>query len=167
MLASLPPFRNEESPHGDFDCCLVAIKRGRFSARPDRPSPDLHLMYQLAATECRPVDKTRLFIETCTSMAPSVENLRLVRSASSLVRSVLNGADITALREFVHFAEQKISDVDDVLAAAGQTVIDELESVSRINLHDVVRRVAQIERDALAFGARRGVEGNLRTAYAG
>jgi hypothetical protein len=124
-------------------------------------------MYQLAATDGRAVDKTRLFIQTCTSMTPTTDNMRLVRSATSLVRSVLGGADIAPLREFLRRAEQKCSDVDDVLAAAGQTVIDELESVSRIHLHDVVRRVAQIERDALAPAGRRDIEGTLRTAYAG
>ncbi|MDQ6942808.1 MAG: hypothetical protein M3169_09905 [Candidatus Eremiobacteraeota bacterium] len=93
--------------------------------------------------------------------------MRLVRSATSLVRSVLDGADIAPLREFVHRAGQWCGDVDDVVAAAGQTVIDELETLSRISLHDVVRRVAQIERDALASVGRRDMEGNLRTAYAG
>ncbi len=123
-------------------------------------------MYQLA-TESHPVDKTQLFIQTCTSMTPTVEVMRLVRSATSLVRSVLDGADIAALREFVHRTGEWCSDIDDVLAAAGQTVIDELQDVARIGLHDAVRRVAQIERDALAFGARRDVEGYIRTAYAG
>jgi hypothetical protein len=124
-------------------------------------------MYQLAGTDCRAIDKTRLFIQTCTSMTPTTENMRLVRAATALVRSVLGGADIAPLREFLRRAEQKCSDVDDVLAAAAQTVIDEFEAVSRISLHDVVRRVAQIERDAVASVARRDIEGNLRTAYAG
>jgi hypothetical protein len=53
-----------------------------------------------------------------------------------------------------------------VLAAAGQTVVDEMEDLSRIGLHDVVRRVAQIERDAFA-GLRRDVMTTaLRPAYA-
>lgn len=123
-------------------------------------------MYQLAATDSRAVDKTRLFIQTCTSMIPTAENLRLVRSATSLVRGVLDGADIAPLRDFVVRAEQKCKDVDDVLAAAGQTIIDELDCPSRSGLHDVVRRVAQIERDVLASIARRDMAGNLRTAYA-
>ncbi len=53
-----------------------------------------------------------------------------------------------------------------MLAAAGQTVIDEMDDLSRAGLHDVVRRVAQIERDVFA-GARRDLDGNLRTVYAG
>jgi hypothetical protein len=123
-------------------------------------------MYQLAADH-RPLDKTRLFVQTCTSMVPTPDNMRLVRSATSLMRNVLHGADIAPLREFVHRVERLSADIDDVLAAAGQTVIDELESLSRVGLHDAVRRVAQIERDALASGARRDMEGTLRTAYAG
>jgi len=122
-------------------------------------------MYQLA-TDCRPVDKTRLFIETCTSMLPTADNIRLVRSATSLVRTALDGADIKPLREFVYKIGQWCGDVDDIVAAAGQAVVDELEDAPRVRLHDVVRRVAQIERDAFA-GLRRDVEGNLRTAYAG
>jgi hypothetical protein len=124
-------------------------------------------MYQLADSDSRAVDKTRLFIQTCTSMTPSAENMRLVRTAASLVRSVLGGADIAPLREFVRHAEQKCGDVDDVVAAAGQAVVDELETASRISLHDVIRRVAEIERDVLARVAWRDMEGNLRTAYAG
>ena len=100
-------------------------------------------------------------------MIPTTENMRLVRSATSLVRSVLRGADIAPLREFLRVAEQRCDDVDDVLAAAGQTVIDEMQDASRVSLHDIVRRVAQIERDALASFARRDMGGNLRTAYAG
>lgn len=122
-------------------------------------------MYQLA-TDSFPVDKTRLFIQTCTSMTATPENMRLVRSATSLVRSVLDGADIKPLREFVHRTEAVCPDVDDVLAAAGQAVIDELDALPRAGLHDVVRRVAEIERDAFA-GLRRDLGGNLRTAYAG
>ncbi len=123
-------------------------------------------MYQLTS-DSRPTDKTRLFVQTCTSMMPTADNMRLVRSAASLVRGVLDGADIRALREFVGGVVEACHDVDDVLAAAGQTVIDEMQSLSRISLHDLVRRVAQIERDALASTARRGMEGQLRTAYAG
>jgi hypothetical protein len=123
-------------------------------------------MYQLA-TEAPDGDRTLLFIETCTGMTPTAENMRLVRSATSLVRRALRGADVKPLRDFVRRTRRWSSDVEDVLAAAGQAVVDEMESSSRTSLHDVVRQVAQIEREALASGARRDVEGNLRTAYAG
>jgi hypothetical protein len=121
-------------------------------------------MYQLAS-DSHYADKTRLFIESCTSMAATPDNMNLVRSATALVRNVLNGADIKPLREFLCRAEEWCNDVDDVLAAAGQTVIDETNDLSRIGLHDVVRRVAQIERDAL--GIRPDMGAALRPVYAG
>jgi hypothetical protein len=97
------------------------------------------------------------------SMTP--DNMNLVRSATSLVRSVLDGADIKPLRDLLARAEEWCADVDDVLATAGQTVIDEMTDLSRVSLHDVVRRVAQIERDVLSV--RPGMGANLRTVYAG
>jgi hypothetical protein len=118
-------------------------------------------MYQLAS-ESAYVDKTRLFVNSCTSMAPTPENMSLVRSATSLVRSVLDGADIKPLRDLLTRAEEWCADVDDVLAAAGQAVIDEMHDLSRVSLHDTVRRIAQIERDALSV---RGPA--LRPVYAG
>ncbi|MEA2689484.1 MAG: hypothetical protein QOD51_2091 [Candidatus Eremiobacteraeota bacterium] len=122
-------------------------------------------MYQLAS-DARHLDTTRLFIQTCTSMAASSDNMNLVESVTTLVRNVLNGADIKPLRDFLTRAEEWCSDLDDVLAAAGQTVIDEMNDFSRIGLHDVVSRVAQIERDAL--GIRRSSTGTtLRPVYAG
>lgn len=122
-------------------------------------------MYQLAS-DAHHVDNTRLFIQSCTSMSMTPDNMNLVRSATSLVRNVLNGADIKPLRDLLARAEEWCADVDDVLATAGQTVIDEMADLSRVSLHDVVRRVAQIERDVLSV--RRDMGGaNLRPVYAG
>ncbi len=122
-------------------------------------------MYQLAVDYGK-VDKTRLFIESCTSMVPTTKNMHLVRSAAALVRGALDGGDINLLRDFVRRITGWRSDAHDILAAASQAVLDEMDHLPRIGLHDAVRRVAQIERDALAFGATRDVEGNVRTAYA-
>jgi len=113
-------------------------------------------MYQLA-TECRPGDKTQTFMLACTSMTPTPETMHLVRSAASLVREVLDGGKIEPLRELLARADEWC-DADDALAVAGQAVIDELDALPRVQLHDMVRRVAQIERDALA--------GRFRPAYA-
>ena len=121
-------------------------------------------MYELAM-ECRPVDKTDLFIRTCTSMTPSADTMCLVDSAVSLVRSALQG-DIKPLREFVHRVGEWCSDIDDVLAAAGQAVIDEMDDLSRVRLHDVVRRIAQIERDAFGGLRRDFTEAAIRPAFA-
>lgn len=122
-------------------------------------------MYQLAC-DGYPVDQTRLFIQSCTSMPATAENLNLVRSAAKLVRGVLEGADIKPLRDLIHRADAWCNDVDDVLAAAGQAVLDEMHGVSRACLNDAVRRIAQIERDVFA-GVRRDIDGAVLTAYAG
>lgn len=100
-------------------------------------------------------------------MSPTAENMKLVRSAASLVRSVLDGADIKPLRDLLARAEDWCCDVDDVLAAAAQAVIDEAHGLSRTGLHDIVRRVAQIERDVFAGVVRRDTDGLLRPVYAG
>lgn len=99
-------------------------------------------------------------------MNPTPENVRLVRSATSLVRDAVAGADMSPLREFVHQVGQVSAEVGDIVAAAGQAVIDEMEQLPRVNFQDVIRRVAQIERDAFA-GVRRTMEGPIRAAYAG
>lgn len=124
-------------------------------------------MYQLAE-DCGKVDKTRLFIETCTSMAPTQENVHLVNSAVQLMRgTLLDGSDMKPLRDFVRRITGWTSDANDVLAAAGQALLDEMDHLPRAGLHDAIRRVAQIERDAFACAARRDMDGNFRTAYAG
>jgi hypothetical protein len=121
-------------------------------------------VYQLATDG--PLDKTRLFVETCTSMAPTSDNMNLVRSAAKLMRSALNGADLKPLRDFVSNVRELCEDIDDVFAAAGQTVVDELDDVPHATLHDVIRRVAQIERDVLSSDYLRHCD-SRRIAYAG
>lgn len=122
-------------------------------------------MYQLAGEAC-PIDRTRVFIDTCTSMVPSSDTMKLVRSATSLMRAAFRSTDLTPLRDFVARVEKGCDDLDDVFAAAGQAVIDELDDVAPHMLHDAIRRVAQIERDVLgAAGSDRW--DSPRAAYAG
>jgi hypothetical protein len=106
-------------------------------------------MYQLAH-DSHPIDSTRLFVDSCTSMASTTENLNLVNSVAKLIRAALDGADLKPLRDMVARIAEWSNDVDDVLAAAGQSVVDELGDVSYALLHDAVRKVAQIERDVLS-----------------
>ena len=120
-------------------------------------------MYQLA-TDSLGIDRTRLFIETCTSMSPSQDNLNLVRNATKLMRAALNSADLKPLRDFAAKAQSFCDEIDDVLAAAGQAVVDEFDTLPHTKLHDVIRRVAQIERDVLTPTRHRDT---LRTVYAG
>jgi hypothetical protein len=98
----------------------------------------------------RSVDKTRLFIETCTSMAPTPANLRRVAEATAVVRAAVDSGDTFALRRLLHRADVRRAGAADVLAAAGEAVIEEMGAISRVNLHDLVRCIAQIERDVMA-----------------
>jgi hypothetical protein len=122
-------------------------------------------MYQLAA-DSRSIDKTQLFVETCTSMSANSDNMNLIRSATKLMRTALNSADLKPLRDFAAKISEWCDDVDDVFAAAGQSVVDELDDLPHGKLHDVIRRVAQIERDVMA-GTNAGRRDTLRTVYAG
>jgi len=109
----------------------------------------------------------QLFVETCTAMTPSPENVGLVRSAASLFHDVLNGRDIGPLRAFVRRVDttRTDTDVEDVIAAAGQSVIDETQPSAMSDLRGLVHRVAEIERAALAAVTR--PLGCMRPALAG
>ena len=72
-------------------------------------------MYQLA-TDSRSIDKTRLFVETCTSMMPNSDNMNLVRSATKLMRTALNSADLKPMRDIAAKVSERCDDIDDVFA---------------------------------------------------
>jgi hypothetical protein len=120
-------------------------------------------MYQLAPE--RRVDRTSLFIETCTSMQGSADNLNMIRSTAKLMRVAVATADLEPLKEFMARAEEWCVDIDDVLAAAGQVVVDEYDHLPHQQLHDVIRRVADIERTVL--NPARPQRDTFRTVYAG
>lgn len=121
-------------------------------------------MYQLAP-EARSSDRTRLFIESCTSMAPTTDNLGLVGTLARIMRDALASSDTRELRDYVAMAASTDGDIDDALAAAGQAVVDEHDELPFQKLHDLIRRVAQIEREAL--NPARRTRDTFRTVYAG
>jgi hypothetical protein len=106
-------------------------------------------MYQFA-DHSGAVDKTRLWVQTCTSMAPTPDNLRRVREATAFVRTAVSSGDVIPLRRMLSRADVRRAGAADVLAAAGEAVIDEMGELPRVGLHDLVRRIAQIERDVFA-----------------
>ncbi len=59
------------------------------------------------------------------------------------------------MRTFVRRTDKATADVDDVIAAAGQAVIDDIDLARDGDLAGLVRRVADIEREALAALIRR------------
>jgi hypothetical protein len=119
-------------------------------------------MYQRAETLKR--DSVVLFVESCTSMAPTSENVSLITSTASLMRVALERNDITPLRDLVAKAKEWCENISDVLAAAGQYLIETLGELPLGSLHHVIERVAEIERAVLpddvfavrmeGFGAR-------------
>lgn len=113
-------------------------------------------MYQRAEWHER--DSVVLFVESCTSMAPTKENLSLIRSTASCMRTALEANDINPLRELIAKAKEWCDDLSDVLAAAGHYLIETLGDLPVSALHRAVERVAEIERTVLcsleAFGAR-------------
>jgi hypothetical protein len=109
-------------------------------------------MYQRAEWHAR--DSVVLFVESCTSMAPTKENLSLIKSTASCMRTALEANDIKPLRELIAKAKEWCGDLSDVLAAASHYLIETLGDLPVPALHRAVERVAEIERAVLS-----GLEG--------
>ncbi len=105
-------------------------------------------MYQLV--EAPAVDNVSLFLQTCTSMPATPENVRCVRNAAAVVRSAVESGDVAPLRRLLRQSSVRRAGAADVLAAAGDALIDEIGPSSRYALHDLVRRIADVERAAIA-----------------
>jgi hypothetical protein len=119
-------------------------------------------MYQRAESLER--DSVALFVESCTSMAPTTETVSLIKSTASLMRVALEANDMNPLRDLIAKAKEWCQDISDVLAAAGHYLIESLGDLPIVHLHTVIERVAEIERAVLpaevfefrpeGFGAR-------------
>ena len=107
-------------------------------------------MYQLV--EAPAVDNVSLFLQTCTSMPATPENVRCVRAASAVVRSAVETGNLAPLRRLLRQTDVRRAGAADVLAAAGDALIDEIGPSSRLALHDLVRRIADVERAVTAPG---------------
>ena len=83
-------------------------------------------------------------------MAPTAENLRRVREATAFVRTAVDSGDVSPLRRLLSRADVRRAGAADVMAAAGEAFIDEMGALPRTGLHDLVRRIAEIERDVFA-----------------
>jgi hypothetical protein len=104
-------------------------------------------MYQLA--ESPNGDSVVLFVESCTSMAPTTENLTLIKSTASLMRVALERDDINPLRDLIAKANEWCHDISDVLAAASHYLVETLGQLPIASLHSIIERVAEIERAVL------------------
>ncbi len=107
-------------------------------------------MYQLAA-ECGSArsDNASVFLESCSATPATDGNLSLVHSAASYMRLALECDNVKPLADFVGNALQLGHNLSDVLAAAGQLVIDSLGDVPVSLLEKWMRRIANLQRDVL------------------
>ena len=124
-------------------------------------------MYQLADVVSH--DSVTLFVESCTSMSPTRENLSLIHSTASLMQVALEKDDMNPLRDLIAKATSWCENISDVLAAASHYLIETLGDLPLTSLHRVIERVAEIERAVLptdTFGFAR-MEGFASCAVAG
>ncbi len=108
-------------------------------------------MYQLASDFpfVESADPGRVFLESCSVTPATAGNLSLVHSAASMMRLALENDNLKPLSDFVGNALQLGHNLSDVLAAAGQLVIDSLGDVPVSLLEKWTRRIAKLQRDVL------------------
>ncbi len=128
-------------------------------------------MYQLAS-DLAPVegaDPGRVFLESCSSTPATAGTLSLVRSAASMMRLALESDNVKPLSDFVGSALGLGHNLSDVLAAAGQLVIDSLGDVPVSLLETWMHRIAKLQRDVFPLDDFDGfsLEGFGSRAFAG
>jgi len=128
-------------------------------------------MYQLA-NDFAPVgavDDGRLFLESCSATPVTESTLSLVHSAASMMRTALESDNSKPLSDFVGSVLKLGYEISDVLAAAGQLVIDSLGDVPVSMLEKWMRRIAKLQRDVLPLDGFEGfsTEGFGSRAFAG
>jgi hypothetical protein len=105
-------------------------------------------MYQLAADRAsRHSDSAALFLESCSATPASDDNVSLVRAAASYMRLALESDNLEPLNAFVGSFLGLGHALADVLAAAGQLVIESLGDIPLSLLEKWMRRIANLQRD--------------------
>ncbi len=127
-------------------------------------------MYQLAADRAsRRSDSAAVFLESCSATAATEANVSLVHAAASYMRLALESDDLGPLNAFVGSSLGLGHALADVLAAAGQLVIDSLGDIPLSLLEKWMRRIANLQRDVFPlddFGSS-STEGFGSRAFAG
>ncbi len=110
-----------------------------------------------------------MFLESCSATPATETNLSLVHSAASFMRLALESDNVKPLSDFVGSALQLGHNLSDVLAAAGQLVIDSLGDVPLSLLEKWIHRIARLQRDVLPLDDFAGysAEGFGNRAFAG
>lgn len=127
-------------------------------------------MYQLAADRAsRPLDDAVVFLDSCSATLATEANVSLVHSAASYMRVALESDNLKPLSDFVGSSLGLGYQLADVLAAAGQLVIDSLGDIPVSLLEKVMRRIAKLQRDVFPLDDFTGfsAEGFGSRAFAG
>jgi hypothetical protein len=127
-------------------------------------------MYQLAedASVSEMAETSYAFLESCSVTPATDANLKLVRSAASMMRLALESENVKPLSDFVGSALGLGHDLADVLAAAGQLVIDSLGDVPVSLLEKWIHRIAKLQREVFPLdGLGASLEGFGSRAFAG
>lgn len=127
-------------------------------------------MYQLSADRAlRRSDSAATFLASCSATPPSDANVSLVHSAASYMRVALESDNLKPLSDFVGSSLGLGYELADVLAAAGQLVIDSLGDIPVSLLEKWMRRIAKLQRDVFPLGDFNGfsAEGFGSAAFAG
>lgn len=128
-------------------------------------------MYQLAndIAVVGMADPARLFLESCSATEATDRTVSLVHSAASMMRLALESDNLKPLSDFVSSSLGLGHDLADVLAAAGQLVIDSLGDVSVSLIEKTMRRIAKLQRDVFPLDDFAGfsAEGFGSRAFAG
>jgi hypothetical protein len=128
-------------------------------------------MYQLATDSAiiAAGDPGRLFLESCSTTSATTSNVSLVHSAASYMRVALESDNLKPLSDFVGSSLGLGYELADVLAAAGQLVIDSLGDIPVSLLEKWMRRIAKLQRDVFPLDDFTGfsAEGFGSRAFAG
>ncbi len=108
-------------------------------------------MYQAAnlLTGTWPHDNAATFLESCSVTPATDANVSLVHSAASYMRVALESDNLKPLSDFVGSTLGLGYELADVLAAAGQLVIDSLGDIPVSLLEKWMRRIAKLQRHVL------------------
>ena len=110
-----------------------------------------------------------MFLASCSATPATDVNVSLVHSAASYMRLALENDNLKPLSDFVGSSLGLGYELADVLAAAGQLVIDSLGDIPVSLLEKWMRRIAKLQRDVFPLDDFNGfsAEGFGSRAFAG
>ena len=81
------------------------------------------------------------YLRSCSVTPATAVNVSLVRVAASLMRVAIDSDDLSALRDLVTVVRERDIEIDDILAAARQVVIDSFSTASATFMRSIWKRL--------------------------